>query len=353
MARVADTVLLSFSERSASRREGGLRIELIGRCRLPGLGPLATNPWSQRFLQWIRWPEVVDCYQPYTLSTDLGILIGRAWGKQVFVTDLGGGHRWALSRVVPLLGRANAMLLIFEYSRSRWHDSATAHRASLRIIWGGVDPERFSPGDGRRTGEVLFVGRLLPHKGVNYLVEAVPRDVPLHLVGRAYDKSFLDLLRERATGKTVQFHLDATDDDLIGWYRRALVTVLPSVYVAFDGSRSPQPELLGLVVLESLACGTPVIVTDVASLPELVEDGVTGFVVPPNDPDALRDRLRYCLAHPTEVERMGAAGRAWVAERFRWEQVVERCFRAYRAALGRVSFSGSSPPESPGAMADR
>ena len=65
------------------------------------------------------------------------------------------------------------------------------------------------------------------------------------------------------------------------------------------------PELLGQTLLEAMACATPVICTAVASMPELVEDGVNGLIVPPNDPAALRTRINWLLEHPQEAAAMG------------------------------------------------
>ena len=83
------------------------------------------------------------------------------------------------------------------------------------------------------------------------------------------------------------FHQDCDDDALIDAYRRSLCVVLPSVYKTMYGDETTVPELLGQTLLEGMACGSPVICTRVASLPEVVEDGVTGFIVPPNSPARL------------------------------------------------------------------
>jgi glycosyltransferase involved in cell wall biosynthesis len=97
------------------------------------------------------------------------------------------------------------------------------------------------------------------------------------------------------------------------------------------GQESLVPELLGQTLLEGMACGTPVICTKVAAMPELVRDGITGFVVPPNDPAALGERIRWLAKHPSEAAKMGRAARAWVLEKFTWPQVVDRCLDAYGA----------------------
>jgi glycosyltransferase involved in cell wall biosynthesis len=82
-----------------------------------------------------------------------------------------------------------------------------------------------------------------------------------------------------------------------------------------------------------MACGTPVVCTRVASMPEVVEDGKTGFIVEPGDREAMHARLQWLAAHPTEANAMGAEGRRVVLERFQWPQVVQRCLDAY-AVLG-------------------
>ena len=87
------------------------------------------------------------------------------------------------------------------------------------------------------------------------------------------------------------------------------MTVLPSVYDDVFGGSSDRPELLGGVLQESLASGTPVICTDVGGMPEVVRDGENGFTVPPNDPPALTDRIGRLAADPALRRRLGR-GRA-------------------------------------------
>ena len=148
-----------------------------------------------------------------------------------------------------------------------------------------------------------------------------------------------------AAGRRVAFEHDADDDALVERYRRALVTVLPSVYTPVDGRTTRQPELLGLVVLESMACGTPVIVTDVASLPELIEDGVNGFIVPPNDAAAIGEKIRFLRDHPTAADEMGRRARTAVLDRFTWRAVAARCLDAYQGRL--VDDAGAREARTP------
>ena len=336
-AEVADVTWISFADRADSIRDGRLQIEILRRSRLPGVSRLATNPLSPRLSRLVRQADVVHCHQPYTFSTDAALVAARFFRKKAFVTDLGGGHRWAASKLVPLLRGADALLLISEYSRRLWRETPASRRpARLEVIWGGVDTAAFcpAPSPSPRSDETLFVGRLLPHKGVNYLIEAMPADAPLRVVGRPFDPRFLYRLQALAEQRQVTFETTADDETLVERYRRALVTVLPSVYEPIEGPSTRQPELLGLAVLESMACGTPVIVTGVASLPELVEEGVTGYIVPPNDPAAIRERLARLRADRALADAMGRRAREAVLRRFTWPLVARRCLEAYECRTG-------------------
>jgi glycosyltransferase involved in cell wall biosynthesis len=133
-----------------------------------------------------------------------------------------------------------------------------------------------------------------------------------------------------AAGKNVEFHCDFNDADLVNAYRTASCVVLPSVYRTMYGEESRVPELLGQTLLEGMSCGIPAICTNVASMPEIVEDGVTGFVVPPNDPMALGEKLIWIHQNSERAQSMGAAARNAVLQRFTWGKVVERCLDIYK-----------------------
>jgi len=180
-----------------------------------------------------------------------------------------------------------------------------------------------------REKRVLFVGRLLPHKGIDHLIKAVDNTMELRIIGRAYDPLYFGYLNWLAQGKNVTFKTELDDAELPGEYASATVTVLPSVYRSDNGDVYQQPELLGLTLLESMACGTPAICSDVGAMPEVVQDGLTGFVVPPSDPVRLGDKLRLLLADPEQAARLGEAGRQRVLDYFTWDKTAERCLQAY------------------------
>lgn len=329
MAEATPTRLVTFGPSDRLEGHGRCAVRRIGRPWL--IRNQQTNPFALRIAAEVSKADVIHCHQRHVVATSFAALVARAAGKRVFVTDLGGGG-WDISAYVSMDGWFHGHLHISEYSRRVYRQD---DNPKARVIFGGVDVERFRPDPGTaKDGSVLFVGRLLPHKGVNYLIEAMPRDIPVEIIGQPYDRQYYTLLTQLAGKKSVRFRHDCDDGALVHAYRKALCIVLPSVYRSVYGTETRVPELLGQTLLEGMACGLPAVATNVASLPEVVEDGVTGFVVPPNDPNALRDRVTWLRDHPDEARRMGEAGRRRVLERFTWPAVVQRCLQAYRELGG-------------------
>jgi glycosyltransferase involved in cell wall biosynthesis len=324
MADRVPTRLVSFGSTAKVIREGNLDVRVLsGAWHVRGQ---RTNPFTLALMPEIFNADVVHCHQHHILMSSAAAAMCRLTGRRVFATDLGGGG-WDVSAYVSTDRWFDAHLHISEYSR---HISGHDGKPWARVILGGVDTVKFSPGDTTaRSNRVLFVGRLLAHKGVANLIAALPDTIALDIVGPLNSTGEVDSLKAQAAGKAIAFHHGVDDAALVDRYRRALCLVLPSVYRTAQGQHSEVPELLGQTLLEAMACATPVICTRVASMPEIVEDGVNGFVVEPGDLDMLRARLLWLAGHPAEGAAMGAAGRTMVLDRFQWPQVVERCLEAY------------------------
>jgi glycosyltransferase involved in cell wall biosynthesis len=168
--------------------------------------------------------------------------------------------------------------------------------------------------------EVLFAGRLSPEKGIHELLAAteglnlvVAGDGPLrHLVPDAL--GFVP------------------HDELERLYARAAVVVLPSYR-----------EGLPLCVLEAMAHGRPVVASAVGGIPELVEDGVTGYLVEPGDVAGLRSAIEKLLADPELRRRMGRAARERVAERCSWDRVTAATLETYGASRERRALTPPTP----------
>ncbi len=324
MAHIVPTTLVTFGNEDREERFEGLRVRVIGRAwHVRGQ---RTNAFHLKLLGALRGADVVHCHQQHVLASSLVALWCRATGRRVFVSELGGGG-WDLSAYVSTDAWYHGHLHISAYSR---HVSGHDDQSHAHVILGGVDTEKFSPDPSVARGDrALFVGRLLPHKGVSGLLQALPRGSRLTVVGPKPAADMSARLHALAEGKDVTFKHGLDDVALVQEYRKALCVVLPSVYRAPEGVETNVPELLGQTLLEGMACGLPALCTNVASLPEVVVDGVTGFVVPPNDPEALAFRLQWLQEHPREARAMGEAGRKRVLEHFTWDQVVRRCLELY------------------------
>jgi glycosyltransferase involved in cell wall biosynthesis len=327
MASRTPTRLLTFGAEALHQRIDQLDVRVVANpWHVRGQ---ANNPLSAAIFPEMLRADIVHCHQQHILMSSVAAAFCRLTGRRVFATDLGGGG-WDISAYISTDGWYDGHLHISEYSRTVY---GHAGKPWARVILGGVDTDRFSPDPSTPRGRTpLFVGRLLPHKGVADLIAALPPGMALDIVGPANATGYVDTLREEAAGKPVAFRHTVDDRELVNAYRRALCLVLPSVYRTGSGEETRVPELLGQTLLEAMACGTPVMCTRVASMPEIVEDGKTGFIVEPGDRRALGDRLRWFAAHPTEAAEMGAAGRRTVLERFQWSQVVQRCLDAYASS---------------------
>jgi glycosyltransferase involved in cell wall biosynthesis len=193
------------------------------------------------------------------------------------------------------------------------------------LITPGVDLARFTPGEPTaRRCELVYVGRMdrtSSWKGVDVLVNALAllADVPglrLKLVGEGDALADHLALAERLG---VRDRVDApgalAGDALVREIQSATVLVLPSTTDA---------ECAGTVLMEAMACATPVVASDVGSLAYVVNDGEAGLIVPPGDPERLAASCRRILTDPELAAKLGAAGRARAEQRFAWPYLVER-----------------------------
>ena len=333
------TTLLSFGERAREETTAeGLRVRVLPRpWRVRGQ---RHNPLAWGLVPEVGRHDVIHCHQTHVLASSLAAALGRLTGKRVFTTDLGGGG-WDVSAYVNTDRWYHGHLHISEYSR---RVAGHEHFARAHVILGGVDGQKFAPADPLQRpmspdAPVLYVGRLFPHKGVDDLIRAIPPTAEraprlrLDVIGRPGDEECFGYLRALAAGRPVRFRPDCSDAELAAALRTCLCLVLPSVYrTSRDGAESRVPELLGQTLLEAMAGARPTVCTDVASLPEIVVDGQTGFIVPPNDPAALGEKLAWLRDHPAEADAMGTAGRRRALAHFSWPAVVTRCLELYAAA---------------------
>lgn len=280
--------------------------------------PFAPGLWSE-----LHGARAVHCYQMNTLPTFLAAIISSLRGVPVFVSDLGGGG-WTPGYHVELGRWMKGHLSISRYAA---RGIPKGHR-DAGVIFGGVDLAKYPARQAlEHDGSVLFLGRILPHKGIHFLIEGAPPEVQVHVIGPVVDPVYGEKLVRLAQGKQVRFHADLTDSEVRSFLRRAMVLVHPTPVDA-QGSAGVN-ELFGLALVEAMACGCPVIASNVASLPEIVRHEEEGLLVPPNDRVAIRAAIERLVSDPVLWRRLAAAARVRVETQFTWDLVVDRCLHAY------------------------
>ncbi len=323
MAGVVPTRLVTFGAQDRTWTDGALTIRVLGNPWY--VRGQRFNPFDVRLAGEVLGCDVVHCHQQHIVASSFTAIVRRVTGRRTFCTELGGGG-FDVSTYMSTDTWYAAHLHISEYSRRVFGHEG---RPWAHVIGGGVDTSRFGPAPVPRNGHVVFVGRILPHKGIDGLIRALPADLPARVIGRAPDSRYLSDLHQLAAGKSVTFEHEIDDDGIAAAYRAAICVVLPSVYDDMYGQHTDLPELLGQTLLEGMACGAPGVCTNVASLPEIVRHGETGFIVPAHDPDAMRSTLLQLAGNADLVQRLGTAAAADVKARFSWPHVVQECLRHY------------------------
>jgi len=202
----------------------------------------------------------------------------------------------------------------------------------VEVIYNSVDLERFpfTPADDGTNKNILFVGRLHNAKGFDLLIEALKivfarnTDTTLDVAGRtdsSYAQGLINSVPEEMRSR-IRFLGSVANDALSSVYGGAHVCVQPSRVEAFT-----------IVPLESMACGTPVIMSSLVAADEVIDEGSDGFIVDPRDPTALADSILFALDNPERINAMRAAARSKVADNFSLPHLVQKNEAYYQSCI--------------------
>jgi glycosyltransferase involved in cell wall biosynthesis len=203
----------------------------------------------------------------------------------------------------------------------------------IRLVFNGTDLRRFSPdqngsgADLRFGPHMIFACRqLFPRKGIRFLLEAAAQlksrfpDLKVVLAGDGFERPELArLAADLGIAQDVTFLGWVPNTDLPPYYRAAAVSVIPSLEEGF-----------GIPAAEAMGCEVAVVASDAGGLPEVVEDGVTGLVVPRGDSAALATAIGTLLQDPERRRVMGQAGRLRALRLFDWDRSAEQFEQLYR-----------------------
>ncbi|MBI4201142.1 MAG: glycosyltransferase [Chloroflexi bacterium] len=277
----------------------------------------------------------------YWLSGWAGNALAREWGVPHVTTfhtlaeiksraHIGAGEAWPRSATESqVVASVNRIVVSTAHEKGALQRLYNADAEKIRVVPGGVDLARFQPGDQRAARDrlglnghstILYVGRLDPIKGLEVMMRTVavmnaPRHIQLLVVGGGGDKDmeYVRMKRlacELAIQDRVEFLGSLSNDQLPTYYQAADVCVVPSYYESF-----------GLVALEAMACGTPVVASRVPGLETIIQDNRSGYLVPWHCPDAFADRLEILLVNESLRRSIGVNGRERAAG-MGWERTA-------------------------------
>lgn len=285
-------------------------------------------------------PDVIHCHDWVTVLAGIKC----RWFLEIpLVFHLHLPDRTPLCASVENLGLVCADLVTLN-SEAMYEELMDRHlplRCRVEVIKNGVDQDAFRPCEDwpDAADYILYVGRLVEQKGVEYLLRAVYYvrekfpDLRLKIVG---DGPLRDALESLSTNLTLSGQVEflgwKTGQELVRLYQKAMVVVVPSIYEPF-----------GMTALEAMACGRPVVASKTGGLKDIVEHKTTGFLAEPKDELDLAQWLMTSLTSSDLRDRMGKAGHEYVRDAgYAWPQIAQQFIELY-SGLGRKPLNKNIP----------
>jgi glycosyltransferase involved in cell wall biosynthesis len=194
-----------------------------------------------------------------------------------------------------------------------------SYDGKIDIIPNGIDTRQFSPGKKRKY--LLCVSRLIPRKGINHLISAMPQilkkhDTSLMIIGEGPQKdNLMKLAKEKKIARKVRFLDYVKHDDLPKYYKDASIFILPSLHEGMSNT-----------VLEAMSCGLPIITTDTGGAKELIREN--GIIIKKEDSEEIASAANSILADRSKADTMGKMSRK-IASTMSWKNVSDDYFKLY------------------------
>jgi phosphatidylinositol alpha-1,6-mannosyltransferase len=260
------------------------------------------------------------------------LLAARLYAKGRYATITYGNdylaaqQRWHRSLFNWWLRKSNPLITITQANRQRLQ---VLGLPQAEVIYPGTDVSHFTPLPELKTADptLLTVGRLVSRKGIDTVLQTLPHlrqqfpSLRYEIVGDGPDRERLQtLVAELGVESAVTFLGKVSDAAMLAAYRRADIFVMP----AREEKENASMEGFGIVYLEASACALPVVAGRSGGVVEAVQDGVTGILVEPDDPQALAKVLQTLLNDPALRQRLGENGRAFVQTHMTWDKAADQ-----------------------------
>jgi glycosyltransferase involved in cell wall biosynthesis len=257
--------------------------------------------------------------------------------SHVLDANVFGKFRFLLPILKSIIASADLITTNSSYTKTRIDSLVSPAIIPCRIIPMGVNLQKINLGKVTRYSKkrILFVGRLVAWKGIDTLIRSmqyVQMNLPeseLSIVGEGpANEALKDLAANLGLCNVIRFHGHAEDNELTLIYDSASVLVLPSR--SYDGLVM---EGLGVVLLEAMAHGVPVIGSNLGGIPDIIQDGENGFLFPPDDDKILGQKIVDLLSNERLAEQFRLAGYETVQSRFSWDTISQQFADVYNQVL--------------------
>lgn len=285
-----------------------------------------THTWYAAFAGFLikmlkKIPLVVTCHSLEPL---------RPWKEE----QIGAGYGLSLWVEKNAILNADRVIAVSNEMKNDILKYFDIKEEKIAVIHNGVDIEKWNRKNTKEAlkkygieGEyVLFVGRTTKQKGIEILLEAagkIKSKIVIVTAG-ADTKEYFEEIKARALNiKNVKFIGEMlSEDETIELYSNAKVFVCPSIYEPF-----------GIINLEAMACGVPVVASYVGGIKEIIVDGETGFFFKPSDAEELAQKVNTILKNQALAEKMGENGRKRVVENFSWDSIAKKTIALYKELI--------------------
>jgi len=341
---IRDDLLWPLGRAAAARGRAGAWRSARRRARIFLLAPLMARQARQARVALLHAHYAKD---PLEIAVRVRWLTGIPYSFAAHAKDL---YTTPPRRLARRLAKAKFALTCHRHGQRTLRRLARAEdHEKVLLTPHGFDQQLFhrdvTP---REPGLIVAAGRLTPKKGFETLIEAcadlqAAMDFRCVILGTGrLEKTLHQMIDDHGLASRVELRGAVDQQELAAWYRRATTVALPA-RVLGNGNRDGIPNVL----VEAMACGTPVVTTAVGGIPELVDDGRNGLLVEPEQPKALAEALRTVLTQPSLAARLGAAGEASVASRdfeVCCRPVAEKLRRQLARAPGETQSAFEPPP---------